>query len=523
MDVKDILKRFSSAKSKRKNFERLYSDGMKYAAPQRNTFNSTNSMETQGDSKDGKGFIYDSTPQSASSKFVSNIQASIIPPDSNWCGLLAGSSVPEEERAKLQEGLDYATNIFFSCLRNSNFDIQISESLWDLLLGTGALLFLSGDKNQPFKFVSVPLAQLYLENGANSDYSFVFREHSVPAREITNVWSDAQLSQDIQEKIVTDPNFSLNLLECTHEGKINVFSEEFQRKIEVDGYIYTVVDTKNKTVIVRREMESSPWIIFRWNVVAGEVYGRGPLLYALPDIKSLEEIKKLTLQNASLAVSGMWTVADDGIINIAALSLRPGAIIPVSSNGSTVQGRTIEALPRAGDFNVGDMLIKDLRASISEMLYSDPLGAIDAPVKSATEISMRAQEMAKRIGSAYGRLQRELVVSVVNRGLTILQELNIIESSGFIVDGRVVNIEYKSPLSEAQSNNEVMKVRNFFEIMASMFGQEVALGVVKPELVTFLVEKLGIPANLVRGSSELEQILSNISQQQMQQQQVSDV
>lgn len=515
MDAKEVLKRFNMAKSKRKNFEAMYKEGMEYAAPQRNTFDNP----TDGAKRDGKNTIYDSTPQSSSADFVSNIQASIVPPDAKWCSLSAGFQVPEEEKAELQKGLDYATEAFFSCIKNSNFDIQVSESLWDLLLGTGALLFLSGDVQQPFKFVSVPLSQLYLENGANSDYSSVFREHSVPAREISKIWNDAKISEDMQNKIKENNDFSVNLVECTYEGKITVFSEELQRRIQTDGYIYVVVDTKQKEIIVRREMETSPWIIFRWNVVAGEVYGRGPLLYALPDIKSLEKAKELILKNASLAVAGTWTVQDDGVVNINAIKILPGAIIPVASNGSATQGRTIEPLQRSGDFNVGEFVIKDLRTSISKMLYSDPLGAIDSPVKSATEISMRAQEMAKRIGAAYGRLQRELVVATVNRGLTIMQELGIIDSSKFIVDGRIVNIEYKSPLSEAQANSDVMKVRNFVEIIASMLGVEVAVGMVKPEMVTFLVDRLGIPANLVRSSSELQQIIANVSQQQQAQQQ----
>jgi hypothetical protein len=38
--------------------------------------------------------------------------------------------------------------------------------------------------------------------------------------------------------------------------------------------------------------------------VAGEIYGRGPLLTALPDIKTLNKTLELLLKNASLAVAG---------------------------------------------------------------------------------------------------------------------------------------------------------------------------------------------------------------------------
>ncbi len=49
--------------------------------------------------------------------------------------------------------------------------------------------------------------------------------------------------------------------------------------------------------------------------VAGEIYGRGPVITALPDIKTLNKVKELVLKNASLAIAGVYTAADDGVLN----------------------------------------------------------------------------------------------------------------------------------------------------------------------------------------------------------------
>ena len=60
---------------------------------------------------------------------------------------------------------------------------------------------------------------------------------------------------------------------------------------------------------------------------------------------------ELLLKNASLAIAGVYTAADDGVLNPATLKIIPGAIIPVARNGGP-QGESLRPLPRAGDFNV---------------------------------------------------------------------------------------------------------------------------------------------------------------------------
>ena len=65
---------------------------------------------------------------------------------------------------------------------------------------------------------------------------------------------------------------------------------------------------------------------------SNERYGRGPVLYALPDIKTLNKVVELTLKNASISIGGVFTAVDDGVLNPQTISIVPGAVIGVSSN-----------------------------------------------------------------------------------------------------------------------------------------------------------------------------------------------
>jgi len=94
-------------------------------------------------------------------------------------------------------------------------------------------------------------------------------------------------------------------------------------------YSYQVIWPEGKIELLQRKMKSSPWIVARYMKVAGEVYGRGPLVTAIPDVKTLNKTLELLLKNASISIAGVYTAADDGVLNPQAVSIRPGAIIPV--------------------------------------------------------------------------------------------------------------------------------------------------------------------------------------------------
>ena len=151
---------------------------------------------------------------------------------------------------------------------------------------------------------------------------------------------------------------------------------------------YFVIYAKDKDFLVQRQMKFSPWIISRYMKLAGESYGRGPLVTALPDIKTLNKTVELLLKNASLAIAGVYTAADDGVLNPQTVRIVPGAIIPVARNGGP-QGESLKALPRAGDFNVTQLVLQDLRMNVKKILLDDTLPPDNMSARSATEIAER--------------------------------------------------------------------------------------------------------------------------------------
>ena len=502
----ETLKRFAQAAARKQGWAQTYEDALRYAAPQRNTFE----IARKGDARDGSGEVYDSTALIAMQKFAANLQSSLVPPFRSWVRLVAGPQIPDDVKPVLNTALEEIRQVMFTHLHMSNFDTQIAESFLDLAVGTGALLVQPGRGAQALQFVAVPLSQLSLEEGANGQLDGVFRRYRLPVRAIEGTWEDAVLTPKMHKLLADQPDAEVTLIEATIPHTIMQYNPAIDAEEPTEGYLYSVVAADEQATLLQRPMRSSPWVIFRYGTLPGEIYGRGPLLSALPDIKTLNKTKELILKNASLAVAGAYTVADDGVININTVKIRPGALIPVSSNGGA-GGPTLAPLPRSGDFNIAELVVQDLQASINDALMANVFGAVDAPARSATEMAIRQQELARRMGSAFGRLQYELIAPLLRRILHVLEEQGLVDLSRFTLDGKGIAIVHQSPVATAHDNEELANILRYADFLAETLGREHPLVVAQAQnLAERVGELMNIPPQLVVGKHSAAALLDTI-------------
>jgi hypothetical protein len=261
-------------------------------------------------------------------------------------------------------------------------------------------------------------------------------------------------------------------------------------------------------------MNSNPFIVARFSKTAGEIYGRGPLVDAIADIKTLNKTVELVLKNASLSISGVFLAADDGVLNPQNVKIQPGAIIPVARNGGP-QGASLAPLPRGGDFNTSQIVMNDLRTNIKKVLMDDTLPPDTMSARSATEIAQRQAELATNLGSAFGRLMTEIMNPLISRILVVLDRQGLINMP-LKVDGVQVKISPISPLAEAPKMEEVNKVLNFMQI-ANAMGPAGQMAINVQEAVSFIAEKMGVDQSILNDPQEVEMMM--MQQQMMAQQQ----
>lgn len=484
LPVDEIIKRAEVAQRKKDLFEDLYRDAYEFALPQRQLYG-----YWEGNSVGNKKMarVFDSTAINSTQRFANRLQSGIFPPQRKWCRLEPGQDIPLERKSQAQAVLDVYNEKMFAVIKQSNFDIAIGEFLLDLSVGTACMLVLPGDDVAPINFIPVPMFLVAYEEGANGQVDKVYRRMRMKGESIAQQWKDAEFSETVKQRIDEKPTDDVDLLEAT------VFDSER------GDWCYHVIDKVSKEEIVYRRMKSSPWVISRYMKVAGEIYGRGPLITALPDIKTLNKTLELVLKNASLAVAGVYTAADDGVLNPNTVKLAPGAIIPVARNGGP-QGESLRPLPRAGDFNVSQIVINDLRQNIKRVLLDESLPPDNMSARSATEVVERMKELAQNLGSAFGRLINETMVPLVGRILQVMDERGLIDLP-LRVNGLEVRVSPVAPLAMAQNMEEVNSVVQFMQLTSSL-GNEGALAVKMGDLIDYLGDKLGVPASLRTTAAE---------------------
>lgn len=480
----DIIKRAEVAQRKKDEFEALYRDAYEFALPQRQLYGHWEG-QSQGAKKMAR--VFDSTAINSTQRFANRLQSGIFPPQRKWCRLEPGQDIPKERHAEAMAILDQYNEKMFTVIKQSNFDIACGEFLLDLAVGTAGMLVLPGDDVQPINFIPVPMFLISYEEGANGQVDKVYRRMRMKGEAITQQWRDAKLSENVAQRIESKPTDDVELLEAT------VYDSDR------GDWCYHVIDKTSKEEIVYRRMKTSPWIISRYSKVAGEVYGRGPLLTALPDIKTLNKTLELVLKNASLAISGVYTAADDGVLNPQTVKLVPGAIIPVARNGGP-QGESLKPLARSGDFNVSQIIIQDLRLNIKRTLLDESLPPDNMSARSATEVVERMKELAQNLGSAFGRLINETMIPLVSRILSVMDERGLIDLP-LQVNGLEVKVSPVAPLAMAQNMEEINNIVQFMQLTAN-FGAEGQLAVKTGELIDFLGDKLGVPSAVRNSPAE---------------------
>lgn len=359
--------------------------------------------------------LFDATAADAVDNLAASIYSLMTPPESLWLTL-----IPESDASP---DADAATAALRANLNDSNFYTTIHQCYLDLVVLGTACLFMAETPigaSSAFSFTAVPMRDIAILPNA------VFHTATMPAREVLEKYPTWTPPADIADQIKRDPATPLRLVQ-------SLIGTEFTAWLDVGGEF-------ENNIVARGTFETNPYIIFRWSVLSGEQYGRGPVLRALPDIKTANKVVELVLKNATIAVSGIWQADDDGVINLNNINLTPGAIIPkaVGSSGLT-------PLSSGADFDVSQIILKDLRERIRHALLADRLGLLSEKEMTATEIMARNSDMMRILGATYGRLLHEFIRPLTDRGLQILSRRGVIAP---IVLNSDAELKYIAPIAQ---------------------------------------------------------------------------
>ena len=497
------------------NWDKLLQECFEHALPDRNPYydNGTGkpqpSSQPKGQDKTSKR-VYDSTLMADSQKLANRLQSELFPIGDEWARLVPGAFVETAEQEEARGELKKLQTILFAAISLSNFDLAIAEWLLELVVaGTAVMLVQRGNDQHPIVYQAIPQSHVALREGAFGFIDMISRKHKLRRSLIPQMWKDAKkVPKDHESEDEThDPE--LELIEVTYLD-------------HVDGiWRYNVIligGLKNKGndkhILVEREYDVNPWAIARWSKAAGEAQGRSLVMNALPDARVISAVKKYLLQQAALAIGGVFLVRNDGVINANNVRIFPGATIPVRSTGGGNTGASVAPLQVGGDINLANLILDDLTNSIHKIMLNDGMPELKDGVRTATEFLERLKDLQQSLGAPFSRVLKEGIVPMLEATFSVLGEMGVVsnEEGGTIkLNGGEVAVNWTSPLVQQQALREVEAAVNASQVTRQIAGvqageQAVALSFKVEELGHWVNGKLGVDPAIIRSKEEAKKL-----------------
>jgi hypothetical protein len=491
-----VRKGFERARERRQPWEPLWRDCYAYALPQRGT-GLGGEFATARRYSDN---LFDGTAADAVEQLAASLLAELTPPWSQWFGFRPGHDVPADERSALAAYLEDVADRVRGHFERSTFAVEIHQCFLDLVtVGTATLLFQEAPIGEPsaFRFCAVPASEMYIDGDQNGLIRQHYRVTSLTLAALRARYPDAPLPATLVGRGDADTEHSFEIVEAVVQQGANHLYAAILR--------HAPGDPADDLPLAEGSFDQPPFVTFRWIKGAGELYGRSPVMTALPDIKTANKVVELILKNASIAVTGIWLADDDGVLNPANVKLVPGSIIPkaVGSAGLT-------PLQAPGRFDVSQLVLDDLRARIRHTLLTDRLGTIADRRMTATEVLERSGEMTRLLGAMFGRLQAELLSPLVHRAVGVLRRRG--ELPGFTVDGTAVELQSRAPLARLQARQDVQNVLLWLETITRL-GPEASNVLNMGEAARWLATMLGVPDELVAEPAPLASLAAALNLQ----------
>ena len=482
--LEQVNRSYSRAQQRRGEWEPVWRECYAYALPQRGGSRSLLGPQPSGRTTEQ---LFDGTAADASEQLAASLLAELMPPWSQWFGLRPGPDVGAASYGQVAEQLDRVAERLQGHFDRSNFAVEMHQCLLDLVtIGTATLLFAEAPvgTTSAFEFHAVSPAEVFLSGDHNGRIQQQFRRSSMTLNAIRRCFPVARIPDELVRSGTEDPDRCFAVVEAIFADRPAFKYQAFLEAKETPGSLVPLADG---------QFDQSPLISFRWLKAAGEIYGRSPVMTALPDIRTANKVVELVLKNASIAVAGMWLADDDGVLNPANIKLGPGTIIPKAAGSAG-----LTPLQAPGRFDVSELVLGDLRGRIRHTMLVDRLGPVTDVRMTATEVLERSTEMARLLGAVFGRLQAELVTPLISRALSVLRRRG--EIGDIVIDGRTVEIEFKSPLARAQAREDVGNALMWLDAVQKLGGEARDVADQKAAAI-WLARALGVPSELIRHDS----------------------
>lgn len=521
MTPEEIRTRYYLVRSHRYIIQDTWDTIERYIAPYRGRFFKDERAENSVQWR--RPFIFDGTAIMASQNLASSLHSSLTSPSAQWFKLRFRNAQLNDDNDAV-EWLEECGKRVYNALQDSNFNIEINETYQDLV-NYGTSVIVEEEERQKgehdgVRFQSVPIKHCFFETNKNGHVLNFYRLHQWTALEIFDFFEESTIPDEIVQAAndaAHDPDQKWDIVYCIYR----------RRDIDEDPNSNQVAPNKRpygSRYVLLNEAEQigteggyyeMPAFIPRWRKTSDSDWGNSPAMVALADTLTLNRIIEFDLAASEKALDPPTLTTSRGLIGD--LDLSAGGLTTVRDINELVP---FESRAR---FDVTDNRIERIRMNIQEYFYIPQLllPPMEGTPATATEISVRTQQLERIIGPTLGRLQTDLLGPTVTRTFRILYRANKLPPVPAGIDDGAADIEYTSPLARTQEASQVAAIERWaaFILQLAQVNPNVLDVPDWDKMITDGARMLGVSASLVRDEEEIQ---GDRQQRQAQEQAMAD-
>lgn len=432
----------------------------------------------------------------------------------------------------LNAWLDEVTQAMQAVLHMSNCYNALHGLYADIgTFGTGLLVETADEDGIHFHLVRA--GEYVLDVNGKGEVDTFFRRINMTARQIVDLWGK---TGDVPEQIrkAAEPDRSgtkrYDVIHAVFPRKDWKQDEPLSAEGKQFASVYFTADAAEAgkaAVLSEGGFDMFPAFAPRWDVGAGEVYGRSPAMDVAPDCKMLQAMT-VTLRRMQHKMADPPMVADAAIRKYG-VSLDPGTVNFVDM-ASLMQGGAPIApvqMPEPAALNYTMQGIQSVEKVVQDGLYSDLFRMLlddDRRQVTAFEIQAKQQEKMSLIGPVVERLIKELLEPLILRTFALMREWNALPPLPDGVELAELDVNFESVLAQAQrmTATSAMDQGLAFLVQAAQAVPDILDILDADELGKAYLDRIGMPESCLRDESEIAKVRQQRAEQQaamMQQEQ----
>lgn len=509
-EIKRYIERQSGLKSKRGTWESHWQECMKYIIPRKADVTST---LTPGSRRDDE--LFDTAAIYANQLLASALHGMLTNPAMRFFELVMGDPELDEDEEVVGWMEDVADRMFV-VMNNSNFQTEIHEIYLDEGgIGT-ACLFMGEHADKIVHFNARAMKEIFCDENNLGLIDTVNREFCWKPRQIVQEFGEDKLPPKVVEDYKKGCDDDWKILHSVHPSDD---PSPIKRKYFPYKSVYLLPE--QGLFLSKGGFREFPYAVPRWTKTSGEIYGRGPGMEMLPDIKLVNRMMETTLKGAQKTVDPPLQVEDDGVIG--RVRLTPGGLTVIRPGSAGIKPLITDAR-----IDFGYQLIEDVRKRIRSGFYVDQLQLQSGPQMTATEVSQRAEEMLRLMGPVLGRQHFELLRPMIERVFGIMVRKNLIPQAPAKIRGKAFDVRYSSLAARAQRSTDGQNLSRALQIAAPIINAKPAAldNINEDRSIRYIAQIYGVPQRIMNTEREKKAIRdgrakanAQIAQQQQQQSQ----